>query len=82
MAVYLPFPTLADAQARSAAEATARGCDGVLTKYWWECKELTAAPKEGEPLPAVMVMQPGTDYGLEGLSDLEKARVVTVEDSP
>ena len=32
---YLVFSSLAAAQSRSAAQATANGCDGVLTEFWW-----------------------------------------------
>jgi hypothetical protein len=32
---WLVMPTVAAAQARSAAECKARGCDGVRTIYWW-----------------------------------------------
>jgi hypothetical protein len=35
------YANLAAAQARSAQTATALGCDGVFTKYWWECDQLT-----------------------------------------
>jgi hypothetical protein len=37
----LLFANLAAAQARSAQLATNLGCDGVFTKYWHECIQLT-----------------------------------------
>lgn len=32
---YLSFSTMAEAMARSAAEAEARGCDMINTTHWW-----------------------------------------------
>jgi hypothetical protein len=37
----LLFADLKAAQARSQQIATAMGCDGVMTKYWYECVALT-----------------------------------------
>ena len=39
---YLVEPSLAACQARSAAQCTALGCDGVHTVYWWTCQALTS----------------------------------------
>ena len=44
---YLPFATLAAAQARNAAYASALGCDGVTTKYWWPMISLTNPDANG-----------------------------------
>lgn len=44
---YLPFPTLAAAQARNGAYAAALGCDGVTTKYWWPMISLAKPDANG-----------------------------------
>ena len=72
---YLVFPSLAAAQARSAAQATANGCDGMLTKYWWQVgggstHESGIVPPDA--LSAVLITD-GTFYGTQGLTTAELA---------
>lgn len=38
---YLVFPTPQQALARSQQQCQALGCDGTLTKYWWNVVTLT-----------------------------------------
>lgn len=52
---YLVHPDLATCQARSAAMCTAMKCDGVQTKYWWNCLPLTDGT-------AAMEIQPSGDF--------------------
>lgn len=62
---YLVQPTLAQCQTRSAQQCTALGCDGTLTKYWWQCQPLTAtAPSaiNGGGTTA-LVIQPSGPFG-------------------
>ena len=39
---YLLFNTKEESLERSAQEATARGCCGTSTKYWWDTRETKA----------------------------------------
>lgn len=72
---YLVFSSLAAAQARSAQQAAANGCDGVLTKYWWQVgggstHESGIVPPDA--LSAVIITD-GTFYGTQGLTGAELA---------
>jgi hypothetical protein len=64
MARYLIFPTMDAALARSNAQALAKGCDGVTTKYWWGQIE---HPTNGQ---AALVIG-DAPYGTDGLTDAE-----------
>lgn len=82
---YLPQSSLAACQARSAAQCTAMGCDGVKTVYWWSCQVLAAVKSGGT---TALVIQPGDpNFGVTttntiaksatGLSAGEQAAVVS-----
>jgi hypothetical protein len=79
--VYLVEPTNADCLARSAAQCTALGCDGVHTKYWWGCEDLNpptiSGGVSGSGGSAALVIYPDTPYGTNGLSQAEIAAVQT-----
>lgn len=68
-AEYLTYSTLAAAQARSQAECTARGCDGVHTIYWW-----AVVPNTSNGSGAVMI--DGTPYDTTGLTAAEQAALI------
>lgn len=44
---YLVEPTQSECFARSAQQCVAVGCDGVFTKYWWDCQVLAAETTTG-----------------------------------
>ena len=64
MTSYLVLSDLKSARDRSATRALAAGCDGVHTKYWWECVPLQSG--QG----AVIVMASGP-YATSGLTATE-----------
>jgi hypothetical protein len=81
--VYLVEPKAADCLTRSAAQCTAFGCDGVLTKYWWDC-DLLAQPTDvggvsGTGGTTALVIIPGTPQGTAGLTEAEIAAIQTEE---
>lgn len=86
---YLVQPSLAQCLTRSAQQCTALGCDGTLTKYWWQCQVLTsAAPSaiNGGGTTA-LVIQPSGPFGVTtsnnvsagtvGLSTTEQSNLAT-----
>ena len=81
--VYLVEPKAADCLTRSAAQCTAFGCDGVLTKYWWDCdllaEQTTSGGVSGTGGTTALVIMPGTPYGEQGLTPDEQAAIQTEE---
>src|SRR5690606_3621382 len=73
MTSYLPYPSLAEADARSATWATHLGCGrnpADVTRYWYERRQRTGDPEADAGLPdgvnyAVVVR--GRDEVLDGL---------------
>jgi len=55
MSTYLIFPSIAAAQAASNSQASALGCDGITTKYWWAVQPLTDGT-------CALVINPGTQF--------------------
>ena len=77
---YLVFASLAAAQARSAQQATANGCDGVLTKYWWSFGGGASGIGGIVPptaLAGAVVLGPLAPYDETYLTATEKAAVQT-----
>lgn len=63
---YLTFPDIASAQARSAEQAKALGCDGT-TQYWWSVQPLidgTAAVVVDTDRPEFGATHPQKGVGL------------------
>ena len=81
--VYLVDPKAAACLARRAAQCTAVGCDGVLTKYWWDCdllaEQTTSGGVSGTGGTTALVILPGTPYGEQGLTGAEQAAIQTEE---
>jgi hypothetical protein len=71
--LYADLPT---AQARSAQMATAMGCDGVFTKYWWQCLSLT----NGQGALIVRASGPfGTRPGPVALQQLTAGEIASLQ---
>lgn len=86
---YLVEPTLAQCLTRSAQQCTALGCDGTLTKYWWQCQVLTATASSainGGGTTALVIQPSGAfgpttsnnvSAGTVGLSTTEQSNLAT-----
>ena len=69
---YLVESSLTAARARSAAQCTALGCDGVDTKYWWSVYALTDGT-------AVVEIEPAGPYGASFTSSKGSGSLTTAE---
>jgi hypothetical protein len=58
--LYLPQSALPVAQVRSQQQASALGCDGVQTRYWWAVASYVAPDALGNN--AAVVIYPGTPF--------------------
>lgn len=54
--LYLPQPTLSAAQTRSQQQASALGCDGIKTRYWWAVQGYTG-PDANNNTAAIVIIQ-------------------------